>query len=562
MKRDDRGVDRLVGDVLRRPIGRSEFIRRAVALGFSASAAGSLFAACSGGGDDAATSDPADAMNRTTPKGGRLRYGTGLTSFDSVDPANWATQTVSMDAIFEGLVTYPPGTYDEVVNQLAESIEESSDGKRIEFKLKEGIQFHGGYGEMTAEDVKYSFERIAGIQPVYPNAKKSEVSTFEPDWVSLEQVKVTGKYTGEIRLKDAFAPLFRTTLPLSSGWIVSKKAVAKLGSKYATNPIGTGPYQQAEYRPNRHQLLERFEDYGGASFEITPFFDWDQIEFVFSPSGQAPLIPLETGELDVVSGFGMSQELLPIVESGEFRVEESRDLGYYFLAMNTQHPSMSDVRVREAIHYAVDVPAIIEVATLGTGTRINAIIPEAIELGYWADAPTYERDIEKAKSLLQEAGVSSLDLDLVGPKVEAEIIQQNLLDIGINVEVLNSATAPDTYFYGEEALKKPALIYSPYSSQPDPHWYMTWWVCEQVADWNWARWCNEDFDRLIAEGARTLDEDKRNEIYIEAQQLMDEEAPVIWLYNANNFTVSKKNIKTKRRPSDDFTMTPKYYVQV
>ena len=206
----------------------------------------------------------------------------------NLDPAFYPSSVDEMAAnsILEGLVAYKPGQPGtvEVVNVLAEFIEPSEDGLTIDFKLKEGVQFHGDYGELTAEDVKFSYERIANPETDSP---------YRGDWAALDHVEVTGKYTGQIILKEPFAPLWNSTLPLGSGWVLSKKAVEDMGVEaFATHPIGTGPYEFVEWTPNEKIVLKRFADYWGEALE------WDEIHFIPIVEDSAAEIALETGELD------------------------------------------------------------------------------------------------------------------------------------------------------------------------------------------------------------------------------------------------------------------------
>ena len=156
----------------------------------------------------------------------------------------------------EGLISFRPGTFTNA-NCLATSLEPSKDGKRIHFTLRQGVEFHGGYGELTSEDVKYSYERIAGL------TKPNIHAVYQGDWNALQRVKTEGKYAGTIILKEQFAPLDRSTLPSGAGLVTSKKAVEKLGKKFATHPIGTGPYEftkldaQAEDRAEALRQVRR-----------------------------------------------------------------------------------------------------------------------------------------------------------------------------------------------------------------------------------------------------------------------------------------------------------------
>ena len=194
-----------------------------------------------------------------------------------------------MLSVYEGLVSYKPGTWD-VVNTLADTITPSDDGLRVDFTLKEGVQFHGGYGEVTADDVKFSFERIADPANECP---------YSGDWASLDHVEVTGKYTGTIIMKEPFAALWTTTLPQSSGFILSKKAVEEAGDNYGTKVvIGTGPYELAEWNPGQSYILKKFTDYGGNNSDYARPSEWDEIDMILIDEDSATSIALETGELD------------------------------------------------------------------------------------------------------------------------------------------------------------------------------------------------------------------------------------------------------------------------
>ena len=122
------------------------------------------------------------------------------------------------------------------------------------------MQFQGGYGELTTDDVKFSFERIAGM------TKPALQSAYVADWApQLKEVQIASKYEGTIVLNNVFAPLMHTTLPTLSGLIVSKKAVLDRGKQFGAHPIGSGPYQVQSFTPNRKVVLTKFAKWSGAS---------------------------------------------------------------------------------------------------------------------------------------------------------------------------------------------------------------------------------------------------------------------------------------------------------
>lgn len=528
---DDR-VDTLVDEFRARRIDRRQFLHRAAALGLSFPAASALLAAC---GEE--TAPPAK------PRGGPLRIRL-LNDIINLDPPFFpaSADEQSSQPIYEGLVTYKPGTW-EAVNQLAEVFEPSSDGLRFHFELKQGIPFHGGFGELTAEDVKFSFERTAGLT-------KPEIdSPYKGDWRPLQEVKVEGKYEGTITLKEVFVPILRTTLPVFSGWIVSKKAVEKLGKKYPTNPIGTGPYEFVEWKPKQRVKLRKFADYGGASSDIVNP-EWDEIIFIPIEDDNAADIALESGEVD----FGDIS--LPGIERWErndnFTVHNRTTMNYTWIGMNILHPKLKDINVRRAIRTAIDVPAILEAAFEGRYDRAAGIIPPGMEIGYWPDAPGYERDLDMAKAFLQQASDPPTELEFrfteeVGADETGQVVQANLAELGINVKLKRLDTSA-YYALEKEELRSRELFFVGYITSPDPSWSTVWFTCDQIDVWNWMYWCNKEFDQLHFAAIKETDPDKRHEMYIEMQKLWDQAAHTVWLAWPTLYFAGRKDLEPGLRP--------------
>lgn len=426
--------------------------------------------------------------------------------------------------VYSHLMKYEPGT-SELVLDAAESMETSEDGLRVSFKLREGIQFHQGYGEMTAEDVKFSFERI--IDPEVESA-------YSGDWATLDRVEVTGRYTGELVFTEPLATLYTSTIPFSSGAILSKAAFEDLGDRFATNPVGSGPYAWAEWEPNQRMVLERFDDYYGEA----PAYS--RIEILPIGEDQSAEVAFDRGELDETSISLSSIERYQ--NNPDVNVHELTNLRYHFLGFNVTKAPFDDVQVREAIRLAVDVDEVIAGAYNGIPSRNDCMLPEEI-LGHWEDCPRYEQDLNQARQLLADAGYpdgfdTTLITNTIGVHQDAvQIIQQQLRQVGVDVElrVLEDAYTPLT--------EGPAgMHYYSFSLTLDPDYWMIWFSCDQVGNWNFPQWCNERFDELQQEGATTLDRDRREEIYVEMQQIMDEEVPVVWITNGASVHVSRPSV--------------------
>jgi len=523
---------------------RRQFLQRAAVLGLSVSAAGSLLAACGGGSSSGAASTSASpqALGTLTARS-TLEVGT-------LDPANWSSpvDVYTLDAISEGLVSYKPGTW-EVVNTLAETFEPTADGLSYKFTLKQGIPFHRDYGEVTAEDVKFSFERIAGL------GKPKIAAAYQADWAALKEVKVDSTYSGTIIMKEPFAPLMRSTLPVLSGKIMSKKAVTELGKGYVRNPVGTGPYEFSEWIPKQKLTLTRFAKYGGANSAYAPPAAAEALVFQLITDDGAAQTALQSGDLQFAQISTAYVKLLS--GSSDFNLAKTASLNYEWIAMNVKDPLLSDINVRKAIRQAIDVPGIIQAAYDGVWQRARAIIPETMGLGYWADAPEYPRDVAAAKALMQTAGVSGAKLsftcvDAASDKVVAQVVQQNLAEIGIEVtiSVQDAATFWNIPGNGGGGDKR-QLVYSYYVTEPDPAWSMEWWTTDQIGLWNWCDWSNAEFDQLYAEGTRTLDTAKRQEIYVQMQQIWDADANMVWVAFMTNPYAYKKSVAAYFRPDGD-----------
>ena len=452
----------------------------------------------------------------------RARAGADI---QTMDPAHYlGNDENNIDlALYCKLIAFEPRSTETALD-AAESLEVNEDGTVLEFKLREGMQFHHGYGEVTAEDVKFSFERI--IDP-------ATNSGYAQEWRTLEEVEVTGKYTGRIILSEPYAPLFVSTLPWNAGSIISKAAYEEKGERFATDPVGCGPYYWSEWRPNQMVVLERFEDYYGDKpdfqrIEILPLTESQVAELAFDRDELD-----ETGvALDSVTRYenipGVTVTILPT-------------LRYHWLGFNMQEPPFDDIRVREAVRYVIDVDEIVAGAYSGVPERANAMLAPGM-LGYWEDAPAYQPDLERAKQLMAEAGYADgfattlthradQDLDLA-----SLIAQQQLAQLGIQVELITVPTLFDAL--GEKSV--PGLHVESFSGVLDPGYWFNWFTCDQVGKWNYWKWCNEEADLIHGEAAVTVDTDERAEMYVKIQQLMDEDITAVWFTNGARVQVYRE----------------------
>jgi len=447
-----------------------------------------------------------------------------------LDPG-WMTATnrefAIMDCIFNGLAKYKPGTW-EVVPDLAESWDISEDGEEITFYLRKGVQFQKGYGEMTANDVKFSFERI-----IDPEVKSPEKET----WDALDHVEMIDQYTVKLVLKYPSARLFISTLPSNAGMIVSKKAVEEMGrEKFAHDPIGTGPYEFVSWEPRSSLELKVFENYWGEQPAMK------KLTFIPITDTLTVEMALETGEVD--TGRISLQSIKRFQENPNFKVYLKPDLAYWWIGFMLNKPPFDNLKAREAIRYAVDVDKIIQAAYYGVSEKSSQMFPPGM-LGYWEDAPIHKVDLDKARELLKEAGypngfkITFMTYPREVVKVTAEIVKADLEKIGIDVDIdIKEAGA---FVSAIQELKGEGNLYMDrYSSGVDPGYTSQWFITDQI--WNYSKWSNPEYDRLWKEAESEMDFQKRAEIYVNMQKIVEEDCWAIWLTPGTRVLVTQKDI--------------------
>ncbi|HEX3065760.1 MAG TPA: ABC transporter substrate-binding protein [Candidatus Polarisedimenticolia bacterium] len=447
----------------------------------------------------------------------------------NLDPANRTgpPDVNILNACMQGLIGFKPGSTEWQLDAASE-ITQVSDTE-ISFKLRPDLAFTGGYGALTADDVKFSFERF-----IKADAAGKKVD-YASDWAALDHVEVTGPLEGKIVLKSAAPALWVITLADGSGRIISKKAFEKLGDKFASTVIGSGPYMLKEWKPREEFTLALNPDYKGP---IKGHFQ----EIVGKPIKEQKTadIAFKAGEIDFERIEPQTKD--EMAKLPDTSVLALPGIDYVWFGPNIEKKPFDDVRVRQALRLAVDVDAILQTAYAGLYPRANALLAQGM-VGYWADAPVYKRDVDGAKKLLADAGQGGgfkTSITILGGDARyqsaATVIQANLADVGIDLQI-NTLDSGAYWALGEkDGSKVLDLSLIEYSGKFDPSFQTQWFTSAQVGQWNWQRWKSKDFDDLDAEGAKTTDSAKRQEIYVKAQKLMDDSAAFVWItHNVNTY---------------------------
>jgi peptide/nickel transport system substrate-binding protein len=300
-----------------------------------------------------------------------------------LDPAYLlSSQELIIDELLlRRLVMFKGAADTSVEMDAAESVEQVDD-THIKFTLKKGIMWSGDFGEMTADDVKFSFERV--IDP-------AKESPYAGDWQALDHVEVTGPHSGTIVLKEPSATLWTIALPGWTGLILCRKAVEALPEqKFTTEmPAVNGPYRIKEWAPKQRTVLEPNPQWVGEAPA------WKEIVIIPIEDPKSSELAYDAGELDLtrLSLNTLARYKKDGVPAGS-KIVEMPSLAYVWLGMNIDNPALSDIRVRQAIQKGLDRKAVVDATYFGLADLSTGIVAPSL-IGH-RKIPPAERDLTPA----------------------------------------------------------------------------------------------------------------------------------------------------------------------
>ena len=266
------------------------------------------------------------------------------------------------------LASYKDGDkWDWQPSEFVTSIDQP-DNKTINFTLKSGNMWYDAttnapIGELTAEDVKYSLERIKDSQ-------------WKDKANALDNVEVTGTHSGTIHLNAPFAPIWVTWLCDGTGVIVCKTAVEAAGGKFdGIFNFYCGPYRPVDWVQKQYYTIEPNPNWGGMAPAIS------DVKFIIIDDDKTAEIAFEAGEVDITQAAIESLTRLQADPIPGSTVKTYASTEWYWMGMNTDHPKLQDIRVRQAIQNAVNVQEVIDGAWAGLPTRARGIVPPGL-IGY------------------------------------------------------------------------------------------------------------------------------------------------------------------------------------
>jgi len=320
----------------------------------------------------------------------------------TLDPAigyDWQNYHI-INALFSGLLTLSPETGKPVLN-LAEKMNISEDGKTYDFQLRKGVKFHNGR-EVTAQDVKYSLERVINPKTASPGASFfKSIEGFEAmrrgDKTELSGIEVLDRYRVRLRTATQDAT-FLNVLAINFGLVVPREEVEK--GDFGRHPVGSGPFRLAEWTQGKQIVFKRFEDYHEAGLPRL-----DSIVFLIKQNPQVAVLKLERGQVDLLGDRIPFQRLQRIKSAPRYKefllIRELLHTSY--LSMNSRIPPFDNAQVRQAVNMVIDKEKIIQFFS-GTAQMANQILPPQIS-GHDQDFSGFHYIPEQARVLLAKAGV-------------------------------------------------------------------------------------------------------------------------------------------------------------
>ncbi|HUL73901.1 MAG TPA: ABC transporter substrate-binding protein [Vicinamibacterales bacterium] len=418
---------------------------------------------------------------------------------------------------------------------------EARDDRTYVAEIPRGVHFHDGR-EMTSADVVFTFRRF--LDPAFVSGRKGA-------YRGLESVEALDRYTTAFHLRAPSA-----SFPIN---LVMGIVPAGTGPDAGRRPIGSGPYRLAEFVPDDHVSLTAFAGYyGGAPANAG-------LDFRTVPDETMRGLELRKGSVDLVVN-DLSPDLVEGLRAeGRLTVVTGPGTDYAYVGLNLRDPALRDLRVRQAIGYAIDQRAIVTYLRRGLAEPATGIVPP-MSWAYAPDVFRFSHDPDKARALLDEAGYR--DPDGAGPaprlhltlhtstderyRLQAAVIQQDLRDVGIALDVRSSEFAT----LMADVIKGNVQLYTlQFVGITDPDMLRRAFYSTQTPPegFNRGHYHNDEVDRLIDAATSASDEATRRADYQQAQRVIAADAPIISLWYKTNVAVAQPSLTgVTLTPTADF----------
>lgn len=440
--------------------------------------------------------------------------------------------------ICEGLVRFKSGTL-QIEPCLAESYEISDDGLSYRFKLRDGVVFHDGT-PLDAEAALYTFHRQ--MDSNHPgHLEEASFSYWNYLYQDIAEVKAVGPMEIEFVLAKANASLLYS-LAVFPAYLVSPNALDTHGAAFQRNPVGTGPYEFTDWRPNEAIILTRNERYWGepAGFQ--------RVVMSVVPDNTVRLLKLKAGEIQGMDGL-QPAELAGLANDPSLTVYREAGLNVGYLAFNLERERMGNREIREAIALAIDRDTLTQVALDGAGRAANYPLPEGF-LGYPKVEENLEYNLQEAKRLVEKNKrffATPLRLHVMNaprqyfpdPVTVATFIKGQLEKVGIPVQVVSSDFKAHLNTLRNGDFEAGLIGWVGDNGDTDNFLGMFFgsWAAEKGVASNYSFYRNDEMDALLLAGRSEAGLGKRAAIYEDALAVWRRDLPILPLTHGDNIAV-------------------------
>lgn len=445
------------------------------------------------------------------------RLAVGVNDVGTLDPhfAVKIGEVPVIRMIYESLVRFPDGVMDisRIEPSLAENWKVEDDKLTWTFNLRKGVMWHRDFGEFTADDVKFSLERVLN---------KETGSPFRKNIMAVDQVIVKDKYTVQVKTKQPVPDLPALMVGYQAGFVVCKKAFEKLGKDMKLTPIGTGPFVFDKYKPRESIVLTPNETY----WRGKPILKKVLVSFI--PDNSTRELALRNNEVDAIN-IPAKQQWIDRLRKAGFDVNLTSPANCFVLHFNLTKKPLDNIKVRQALCHAIDRKILIQYLGKDVAKPEISPLPSGY-VGHTGDVVKYDYDADKAKKLLAEAGLAdgfSLSMNISNSNIylpPMQVIQEMWKKIGVKLE-LNVVDHP-TYHKLIRKDANPVVIYGAFRYPLTGNIYLTQFyhsesiVGKPSAIINFSHYGEAlpGVDKLIDDARFELDVEKQKALWTRAQQ--------------------------------------------
>lgn len=441
---------------------------------------------------------------------------------DSMDPhkaVNAGTSEVLFN-LFEGLMKASPDG--GVIPAVASDYEMDADGMRYTFTLREGVTFHNG-AAVTAEDVLYSLKRCAGSE--------NDGVPLIPAFSNVESIEADGEGRIVVALKE---PSLEFLNAMTAAIIP-----AGSGDTQAAAPVGTGPFSFVSYTPQSSMEMVRYDGYWGEKPQL------EAVTFKIITDVNTLVLGLKGGTLDMV--IHLPNSVAAQVE-GDFTVLQDTMKLVQALYLNNAVKPFDDIRVRQAMYYAISVPEVIDFVCDGAGVATGTSMYPAFTRYYLPElAEAYQQDLDEARQLLADADYpDGFAMTITVPANYEQhvdtglVLSQQLAAVGIDAQVVEvswESWVQDVYKGRDYQATVSGIAASDMTAREMLERYTT------GHSKNFINFSDAEFDDVVARAAVTMDPEQQVALYQRAQEILSERAASLWLQDLCDLTVLKPGLE-------------------